>query len=699
MRAVTVGKRYQLASRPHASSSAAATTPPWTKPGPAWWCAPNATYASYSSASSAAGNGRWRPDSFSPQPKQPGSWCGGIAEVVTNSWRRRFPPVRLASIRSQRGGGWWPRARSPQAAELVVGAEEVLRPGGRHRGRGGDLERQRRGGHDLSEAVDLPGARAAHQLEPRACVGKRRPTADRRDLQAREADRDVEAALDAAADAVRHRAGADHPDVLTGRGEDGGDRGRGRERHRLHAGRYGAVRAHERELEQVVRRRLQHAADRLVGQRGLRDDGLAVPAALEVAVRRLLVAAHVPLQQRPARRQGRPLRHVGHVQRVAVPRDHVEADRVAGRERVEHVTDRADHVRLDLPQLRVARAPREVRLLEPVPHPFELAVDPAAERHCARDVVEEERRCARHAVADDVRPEAARLARCTRAAIERDRQPALGVGERDVHRLARAPTLDDVSRRLDELVRTELDVERADHRDGHDGDARERLGGARPGLEVVPEDAAAVPDERPQRVLARADRVGVVLAWPAPELHGRPRRQTGIWTSETSSPKDCASRTPCSMSCRSMRTSVSYISRPTTSRAFGRHIACWTKTGNSRLPASTSFCFVRGPALESRTRSYSTPERWWMPSSTVSRLQRSSSTVPGELRAIMRKRGMISRSKKTWIWKIFSSSVSASRVRWASWSRYGSRSPRPPASSTSLSHASVWRASSCTIVV
>ena len=44
----------------------------------------------------------------------------------------------------------------------------------------------------------------------------------------------------------------------------------------------------------------------------------------------------------------------------------------------------------------------------------------------------------------------------------------------------------------------------------------------------------------------------------------------------------------------------------------------------------------------------------------------------------MRKRGMISRSKKTWIWKIFSSSVSAFSVSSTSWSRYGSRSPRPP---------------------
>ena len=87
-----------------------------------------------------------------------------------------------------------------------------------------------------------------------------------------------------------------------------------------------------------------------------------------------------------------------------------------------------------------------------------------------------------------------------------------------------------------------------------------------------------------------------------------------------------------------------------------------------------------------------------MPSSIVSRLQRSSSTVPRDERAIRRKRGMIRRSKKTCIWKTFSSSVSASSVIFASSSRCGSRSATPPASFASFSHASVWRASSCTIV-
>ena len=54
------------------------------------------------------------------------------------------------------------------------------------------------------------------------------------------------------------------------------------------------------------------------------------------------------------------------------------------------------------------------------------------------------------------------------------------------------------------------------------------------------------------------------------------------------------------------------------------------------------------------------PAPWWMPSSTVSRLQMSSRTGPREERAIRRKRGMIRRSKKTCMRKTFSSSRSSS---------------------------------------
>ena len=46
IRAVTVGKRCQVARRPQASSSAAPTTPPWTIPGAAWCPSANEKVAS-----------------------------------------------------------------------------------------------------------------------------------------------------------------------------------------------------------------------------------------------------------------------------------------------------------------------------------------------------------------------------------------------------------------------------------------------------------------------------------------------------------------------------------------------------------------------------------------------------------------------------------------------------------------------------
>ena len=51
----------------------------------------------------------------------------------------------------------------PEAAALEMRAVEVLRARRRHRRRGGDLEGEGRGGHDLREAVDLAGAVALHE--------------------------------------------------------------------------------------------------------------------------------------------------------------------------------------------------------------------------------------------------------------------------------------------------------------------------------------------------------------------------------------------------------------------------------------------------------------------------------------------------------------------------------------------------------
>src|SRR5207244_8512375 len=125
IRAVTAGKRYQVARRPHASSSAAATRPPWTIPGAAWLCSSKWMYASYSSIPSHSGGGRCSPVALSPHPQHAGSWCGGIG-------------TRLIPISS-----------SAKPATLGVRAEEVLAAGARHRCAGGDLERERRGRHAL----------------------------------------------------------------------------------------------------------------------------------------------------------------------------------------------------------------------------------------------------------------------------------------------------------------------------------------------------------------------------------------------------------------------------------------------------------------------------------------------------------------------------------------------------------------------
>ena len=70
---------------------------------------------------------------------------------------RRLPSRALSADSRRRLD---PPAGSAEAAALVVRAEEVLRAGARHRGRGGDLERERGGRDDLREAVDLPRAGA-----------------------------------------------------------------------------------------------------------------------------------------------------------------------------------------------------------------------------------------------------------------------------------------------------------------------------------------------------------------------------------------------------------------------------------------------------------------------------------------------------------------------------------------------------------
>src|SRR5213078_842905 len=109
--------------------------------------------------------------------------------------RRRPPRARWARLR-----GW-----SAHAAAFEVRLEEVLRAGRGHRGRGGDLQRQRRRGHDLREAVDLARTGTVHQPEPGASVRQRRSAAHGADLEPRQPDPRVQAALDPLSGPVGHR--------------------------------------------------------------------------------------------------------------------------------------------------------------------------------------------------------------------------------------------------------------------------------------------------------------------------------------------------------------------------------------------------------------------------------------------------------------------------------------------------------------
>src|SRR5689334_5324783 len=113
---------------------------------------------------------------------------GGTIACTRTGGRERATRTKRSSTGSASSGrsGSCPENRCAalaQAAALVMRAEEVLAAGGRHRGARRDLERERGGGDDLREAVDLAGARAADQLEPFARVRERRSAADRAELE------------------------------------------------------------------------------------------------------------------------------------------------------------------------------------------------------------------------------------------------------------------------------------------------------------------------------------------------------------------------------------------------------------------------------------------------------------------------------------------------------------------------------------
>ncbi len=201
-----------------------------------------------------------------------------------------------------------------------------------------------------------------------------------------------------------------------------GDRRGRRKRHGLHPGGDGAVRPDEGELGQVVERGLEDAADSLIGKGGLGDDRLPVAAALEVARRRLLVPAHVPLEYCPGRPDRRSLEHEALIERVGVARDHVHAASVAGRVRVHDVAHGADDVRLDLAELGVLGEVGDWLRSQPGLHLLQLTLDPARKLDRLGDVLEEEGGSAGDAVPEHVGAKATGLADCAGAAVKGDRR-------------------------------------------------------------------------------------------------------------------------------------------------------------------------------------------------------------------------------------------------------------------------------------
>ena len=233
-------------------------------------------------------------------------------------------------------------------------------------------------------------------------------------------------------------------------------------------------------------------------------------AALEVAVRRLLVAAHVRLENRALRLHGSVVEDVAHVQRVRVPGHHVRPARITGRERPHDVAKRADDVRLDLAQPGVARDPLLVALGQPAPHLGDVRVEEAGELDRVLGGAAHEARRPRHAVLQHPRAKAARLRRRPRTAVERRGQAALGVREWDVDLVVRTSRLGHAPERLLELVVAQLEHQRPDDGDRNHRRAREHLVCGRERREVDRRHVAV----QSQCLLPRPDRLRIVLAGP-----------------------------------------------------------------------------------------------------------------------------------------------------------------------------------------
>src|SRR6185503_16130488 len=166
-------------------------------------------------------------------------------------------------------------------------------------------------------------------------------------------------------------------------------------------------------------------------------------------------------------------------------------------------------------QARMLRERRVVLTVEPLAHRRELGLHPARQLDGLGRRAADEARGARDAVGEHVRAKAAGLGDGPRAAVQRRREPALGVRERHVDRVLVAPVLDDLAVGLPQLVAAELELERADHGDRDHGRAGQHLLGPRERLEV---DRGHLAVELGQ-LLAGLDRLVVVLPRPPAHLH------------------------------------------------------------------------------------------------------------------------------------------------------------------------------------
>ena len=269
-------------------------------------------------------------------------------------------------------------------AALEVGAEEVLGAGGRHRGRGADLERERRRGDDLREAVDLAGAVAAHDARAtrarsaascrrRRCrprgpgSGSTRAGRPRRAARCRAPSSScptmprswpvaakIAAIADAGVNATDCMPDATAPCVPAHES----------------ASRSAAVVRSTREIASSVSVASAITVLPWPDWKNSNDGFLSPP----------MFASSIDALDRHRRVR----QHVRHVQRVRVARHHVRPDGVARRPAPEHVAHRPDDVRLRLAQHGVARQLGDVGRAQELAHLVDVLADPARERRARR---------------------------------------------------------------------------------------------------------------------------------------------------------------------------------------------------------------------------------------------------------------------------------------------------------------------------